>query len=1043
MRHGLLSAPSIDNKNNIAFVYANNLYLYNAALKNVIQLTTQGYIVTSTSISHNGLHIAFSSRATGYDEIFLYSLHDASIKRITYYCASSFSVSWKSENIFIFSTNAMSTHLSPHQYTLCAYNIQTHTVSYQVEKMNPCYATFISYYLHGNNKNQKHILQTNGYGYCKFGEYKGGAASRIWYEKRMYLKHDPYNHERPHMLDNNIYYMSCKQNDGVGALYMCEQVVAKHDYYITHLCANEQYLVYASGGDIYMHDPKNHQSIKIDITLPLVPNREIFLPLNKRAHYSINANSMVSTVSYGQMFIQHAYKPYKYSYHITEKENNTLFYRLSCINNNKTYAVGFDDIKEYIDIYDETYTFVKRLNCIDANDKIISIIATEHLLVCTTQSYKLIIIDCEHDTCKEVDYSQHGRILHASISKDSKWIAYTKPISMHHYALMLYDVVNSNQVQITDNDCYEFSSAFGTINKQECLFFLSGKQCSTSYADLPGYPSINVERTMHPFVLYLNSNASSLFIEPMNHDHIKEDKQKSEVSDDKTESSSICDNNQLVVEIEHIQNRIEPFKIDNLDKLEHYEIYALHVANNTVLISTKSAIYKFDFVLRKLTKLSKGKIISINSNGVMLLEIRIDDNKDRTCIQYFDLRNDISTQKQLILNINACMQSAKYYISLLREAHRAQLDACVLFKDEHNRIEWYKLLTEYLKLAYRASSERDIYNIIYEMLSRMYISHAYLCELLLPSEKYYTLGIEYELSHDGKYIISKKYDTDQAHIGLSLDINRFNIPIGSTVTSINGIRVDKYNTPEKLCINQNIVSAVINDREYILHTNPNIHEIRYTEWIKNNTKIALENNILYIHIPNMSSMGYAKFLKSFYVMCSKYIHSYQEPTYCILDLRYNGGGHASSEVLSTILRATRQPNGYDTPRHSQNLKIPYLYGAFNIKFAVVITNQHCGSDGDMMTYMCKALKQMNIKVIGTRTWGGIVGITNMDCLFNSQLGVYKPEFPFEFTDRTEPSVENYGVDPHIEVIQSPYTKEDIQLAKAIKLVQQMMDKNKK
>tara|TARA_Y100000389_G_scaffold160437_1_gene162579 strand:- start:1729 stop:2106 length:378 start_codon:yes stop_codon:yes gene_type:complete len=100
---------------------------------------------------------------------------------------------------------------------------------------------------------------------------------------------------------------------------------------------------------------------------------------------------------------------------------------------------------------------------------------------------------------------------------------------------------------------------------------------------------------------------------------------------------------------------------------------------------------------------------------------------------------------------------------------------------------------------------------------------------------------------------------------------------------------------------------------------------------------------------------------------------------------------------------------------------------------VAITNEYAGSDGDIFSHSWKLLKLG--KLIGKRTWGGVIGIWPRNALVDGTLTT-QPEFSFWFKD-VGWNVENYGTDVDIEINDTPqdFRKNiDKQLDEAISVV---------
>src|SRR5205085_9257786 len=82
---------------------------------------------------------------------------------------------------------------------------------------------------------------------------------------------------------------------------------------------------------------------------------------------------------------------------------------------------------------------------------------------------------------------------------------------------------------------------------------------------------------------------------------------------------------------------------------------------------------------------------------------------------------------------------------------------------------------------------------------------------------------------------------------------------------------------------------------------------------------------------------------------------------------------------------------------------------------VALTNEHAGSDGDIFSH---GFKLMGIgPLVGTRTWGGVIGINPRHALVDGTQTT-QPEYSFWFSDVAW-GVENYGTDPQIEIDNAP------------------------
>ena len=106
---------------------------------------------------------------------------------------------------------------------------------------------------------------------------------------------------------------------------------------------------------------------------------------------------------------------------------------------------------------------------------------------------------------------------------------------------------------------------------------------------------------------------------------------------------------------------------------------------------------------------------------------------------------------------------------------------------------------------------------------------------------------------------------------------------------------------------------------------------------------------------------------------------------------------------------------------------------------VTVADEFAGSDGDIVT---AAIRLLGLgPVVGTRTWGGVIGIEGYQELVDG-TSITVPQYAFSFTDFGW-DVENHGVDPDVEVLNTPddwAAGRDAQLETAVELALEALDK---
>ncbi|MDI3194687.1 PDZ domain-containing protein [Pseudarthrobacter sp. AL07] len=182
--------------------------------------------------------------------------------------------------------------------------------------------------------------------------------------------------------------------------------------------------------------------------------------------------------------------------------------------------------------------------------------------------------------------------------------------------------------------------------------------------------------------------------------------------------------------------------------------------------------------------------------------------------------------------------------------------------------------------------------------------------------------------------------------------------------------------------------------------------LRYQEWVAANRGIVREasgGRYGYLHIPDMMANGWAQLHRD--------LDTETALDGLIVDVRRNRGGHTSQLVAELI---GRKVTGWSMPRGERPRTYPHHAPRGPV---IILADEFAGSDGDIITQVSK-LRGIG-PVIGTRTWGGVVGIDNRFALADG-TGVTQPRYATWFGGGVGWSVENYGVDPDIEVLYPPH-----------------------
>jgi len=204
--------------------------------------------------------------------------------------------------------------------------------------------------------------------------------------------------------------------------------------------------------------------------------------------------------------------------------------------------------------------------------------------------------------------------------------------------------------------------------------------------------------------------------------------------------------------------------------------------------------------------------------------------------------------------------------------------------------------------------------------------------------------------------------------------------------------------------------------------------LRYQDWVAGRRRLVRElgeGRLGYLHIPNMVGEGWADFHRD--------LRTEMRFDALVMDVRGNGGGHISQLVLEKL---ARRVIAWDAWRGMRSVPYPEEGRRGPL---VTLADEFAGSDGDIVT---AAIKLLDLgPVVGTRTWGGVIGYDDYHELVDGTR-MTMPSLAFWF-EQYGWSVENYGVDPDVEVLISPddwTAGRDPQLETAVRFALEALEK---
>lgn len=385
------------------------------------------------------------------------------------------------------------------------------------------------------------------------------------------------------------------------------------------------------------------------------------------------------------------------------------------------------------------------------------------------------------------------------------------------------------------------------------------------------------------------------------------------------------------------------------------------------------------------------------------------------------------------------------WAQIFHEAWRAMRDG--FYVENMHGVDWKAMKQKYEPLLPFVKNRLDLNYVIGEMIGELNCGHAYITPgELNRAERVRTGLLGAQVSRDagsGFFRLEKILPGASWSNNLRSPLTEPGIEAkeGEYIVAIDGIPANSVNdmyallqgkagTPTELSLNTRPQPA--GARQIVIRPLGEEYSLYHYNWIQENIRKvdeATNGKVGYIYIPDMGVEGLNEFSRYFYPQLDK--------EGLIIDDRANGGGNVSPMILE---RLAREPYRLTMSRGSSRIgKIP---DAVQAGPKVCLINKYSASDGDLFPWGFRALGLG--KLIGTRTWGGIVGISSsLPFIDGTDLRV--PFFTSYDPKTGDWIIENHGVDPDILVDNDPvkeWNGEDRQLNRAIEEVMKELKERK-
>lgn len=618
-------------------------------------------------------------------------------------------------------------------------------------------------------------------------------------------------------------------------------------------------------------------------------------------------------------------------------------------------------------------------------------------------------------------------------SPDSRYLAYSKMNEDLVYQVYIYSLEAGETHCVSSGLFNDFGPEFSKDG--EHLFFISNRHFNPTFGDMEW--EMVYKRVAGIYALTLRKNGPSFLPFLIDEAETGEEKKKKQSK-----------NIPLKIDFRGIDSRIEALPLPRGN-------YRQLMANESSLFYLNAprgdfnhfhfrdlpprTLYAFSFDERKETIVIKDidgyKLSAEGSHVVYKKEDQVGIIKSTA--------KDSKGHSLDLSGLEMWIDPVEEWKQIFNEAWRMERD--FYYEPNMHGIDWEAMKEKYGRLIPHASCRQDVRYIIGEMIGELSTSHTYVFggDQRREAKRVNVgmLGVDWMEDEDTqRYRIKKIYEVPDWSRAIIPPLQKPGVDIreGDYLLEADGKKVttdcNVYSYFQN-CAGKQVTLMVNNQpisegaKEVVVKPLSSEGTLRYLSWVEENRKKvdeASEGQIGYIHLPD-TYMGSAREFP-------KYFYSQTRKKGLIIDGRYNGGGLDPDVFLQ---RLDKKVLAYWTRRYSHDQTIPEMATRAHM---VCLTNRQAGSGGDMLPMEFR-MREMG-PVIGTRTWGGLVGVSMWINLVDGG-GLSAPDYRI-YNRQGDWIVENEGIEPDIKVDLHPKEMArgyDAQLMRGIEILKKKIQEN--
>ena len=663
------------------------------------------------------------------------------------------------------------------------------------------------------------------------------------------------------------------------------------------------------------------------------------------------------------------------------------------------------------------------------------------------------------------DYYASDRDLTPAWSPDGKWLAYSKSLKSHMRAIYIYSLADAKSTQVTDG----MSEAKHPIFDKDGKYLYFTASTDSGAAMQPDIHSFSHPVTRSIYVIVLSKDQSSPLAPESDDEKSPEEKKKEDAKDsgkdkdkkdsdkegvEKAGAAKPAEKVEVKIDFENIGQRIlalplPPRRYEGLQIGKAGVLFALEapVPKPPAEDAPSFTVHRFDLSKRKSDVVITGvRNFQICLSGEKMLYQQGDrwviaapkpmaDVEDAPSPPPSGSKGTLKTE-----SLEVRVDPRAEWKQMYHEVWRIERD--FFYDPGYHGLDLKAAEKRYEPYLQNIASRRDLNYLFIEMLGEMSVGHMFIGGGDFPEVKRIPtglLGADYKIEN-GRYRFARVYNGENWNPDLKAPLTQpgVNVVAGEYLLAVNGRELRASDniysffegTAEKsvvLTIGPDPAGATA--REVTVVPVRDEHKLRHLAWVEDNRRKVdqmTNGRVAYVHMPDTASGGYLNFNRYFFAQVDKEA--------AIIDERFNHGGQLATDIIEYLKRPLMSlitfRNGADWVQPQGAIFGP----------KVMIINEFAGSGGDAMPWY---FHRFGVgKLVGKRTWGGLVGISGFPDLMDGGVvtapnaAVWNPNGQFD--------VENRGVSPDIDIELDPKAVRqghDPQLEKAVQVVMEELEKN--